>query len=104
MPRRGHWPQHIATQESEHSALAGVTYKAPAGVAYARDKFASLTRQRRRARLRANAFDDLRKQFCGIGPSGEFRWPENMPRRIGRQIARARASFLFKTTQPIIFA
>ena len=55
-----------------------------------------MTRQRARHEARQKEIEKLRNERGGFAERGGFYWPESMPRRIARAIARTRAKFLFR--------
>lgn len=51
-----------------------------------------MTRQRKRNEHFKNSFKQLGKEFGGFTVRGGHYWPEGMPRRIARQIAREKTA------------
>jgi hypothetical protein len=64
--RKGHWDEPIGAPK---------------------DKFATMTRQRRRAEARRKAVADVQREFGGYSDRGGPFWSTDMPRRIARSIA-----------------
>lgn len=51
-----------------------------------------MTRQRKRREHFKNSFKQLAKEFGGFTARGGHYWPEGMPRKIARQIAREKVA------------